>query len=585
MIVSLGMVSCSKDQDTIIDTVEETPGPAVKVYATINGLIQDEFDNSLSNAVVQIDNESTTTDENGYFALTGYFNELGAYIKVSKNGYFDGNGTILPVADSGIYIKVKMVLEDQKVNGLSSNVINFQDGAVEVLFNENIYLDEANNAYNGNVEIVGKYFDPSDADFSYIFPGSFNSIVDNEQKIIQPFGVLNLEIMGDSGMELDVSGEVSITMEIPNAMQSIAPNEISLWYLDENTGLLVRDGSAVRNGNQYVGTVTHFTIWVFGVYYEGYKLSGTITAGGKSYANGLIQAENEYTTHYTRAASNGQYSMYTIAETDFDLKVLNACGEEIYNEFVSGINEDTNKDVAIVEPINYFSFSGTVNCNGSPVANSYLIAYLDDLILPDVYLTNNGNFEILLENCSTSQIPNLKLVAYDVDNGTVGEAVEVNTEGVFDIEICEEETVGGYAVVIISDQENRTINNVTVDIKESVVDGYDELIYNFTFIDNYSNISDIEGASAAYSYFYSTIEEIDEIIYGPIMLAQEMSDNVPFNYWFTVTEIVDDLPAEDGFLRVNLIGTAMIFDENGTSFDSNTTESGSLTLEVYAKIQ
>jgi len=118
-----------------------------------------------------------------------------------------------------------------------------------------------------------------------------------------------------------------------------------------------------------------------------------------------------------------------------------------------------------------------------------------------------------------------------------------------------------------------------------VVDGYDELIYNFTFIDNYSNISDVEGASAAYSYFYSSIEEIDEIIYGPIILAQEMSDNVPFNYWFTVTEIVDDLPAEDGFFRVNLIGTAMIFDKNGTSFDPNTTESGSLTLEIYAKIQ
>ena len=34
-----------------------------------------------------------------------------------------------------------------------------------------------------------------------------------------------------------------------------------LWYFDEQKGMWVEEGVATKQGNQYVGTVNHFTDW------------------------------------------------------------------------------------------------------------------------------------------------------------------------------------------------------------------------------------------------------------------------------------------------------------------------------------
>ena len=44
-----------------------------------------------------------------------------------------------------------------------------------------------------------------------------------------------------------------------------APNEIPLWYFDEDNGYWIEEGSATLQGTKYVGTVSHFSFWNYDI--------------------------------------------------------------------------------------------------------------------------------------------------------------------------------------------------------------------------------------------------------------------------------------------------------------------------------
>jgi hypothetical protein len=50
-------------------------------------------------------------------------------------------------------------------------------------------------------------------------------------------------------------------MHIPDKQLSTAPATIPLWYFDEDKGVWQEEGSATKQGNKYIGTVSHFTDW------------------------------------------------------------------------------------------------------------------------------------------------------------------------------------------------------------------------------------------------------------------------------------------------------------------------------------
>lgn len=72
------LLSCAKDEDTLIETIDNIPEAKEKIFATFNGLILTEDDQVIEGAFVSIDAESRTTDANGYFSLSGFFNPDGA---------------------------------------------------------------------------------------------------------------------------------------------------------------------------------------------------------------------------------------------------------------------------------------------------------------------------------------------------------------------------------------------------------------------------------------------------------------------------------------------------------------------------
>ena len=65
----------------------------------------------IGGVLVSSANGSTTTDINGQFALTNTnFDQYGAYIRVTKDGYFDGSRTMQIAAGSTNYTEIEMII-------------------------------------------------------------------------------------------------------------------------------------------------------------------------------------------------------------------------------------------------------------------------------------------------------------------------------------------------------------------------------------------------------------------------------------------------------------------------------------------
>jgi ABC-type sulfate transport system permease subunit len=95
-------------------------------------------------------------------------------------------------------------------------------------------------------------------------PGNLTGItINNEQKILQTYGMIAVEMEGSSGEALNIAGskQATISFPIPSAMLANAPATIPLWHFDETIGVWKEEGTATKQGNAYVGVVTHFSFW------------------------------------------------------------------------------------------------------------------------------------------------------------------------------------------------------------------------------------------------------------------------------------------------------------------------------------
>jgi len=85
--------------------------PTNAIIASINGRIMDTTGRPIGGVLVSSANGSTTTDINGQFALTNTnFDQYGAYIRVTKDGYFDGSRTMQIAAGSTNYTEIEMII-------------------------------------------------------------------------------------------------------------------------------------------------------------------------------------------------------------------------------------------------------------------------------------------------------------------------------------------------------------------------------------------------------------------------------------------------------------------------------------------
>ena len=430
--VSLANYQCQKNPQEIPDPIDPL---AEKVTASIKGRVTDENSRPVNNASVVAGTTTVTTDINGFFQLNNIqLAKNAGFVLVEKTGYLKGCRTIF--TNSGIVNNVEIQLIPKTIRGnftatAGGNIV-LQAGTSVSFPAAGIINSSTNAAYTGSVNVIGAYLDPTDPKLPLIMPGNLVGLTTtNQQRVLQTFGMIAVELEGSGGEKLNLaSGKTAtMTMAIPASLQASAPATIPLWFFDETKGLWKEEGSATKQGNSYVGTVSHFSFWNCDVpnNFVNLKLtlkdqSGNPTVGYKVELKNTTN--NSIAYGVTDAA--GSVSGAVPPSVSIEMKVFNKCNTLVHTQTIGPFSSNTELgpiSITIPSPAS-ITVSGTaIKCNSTPVTNGYT-----DLIIDGgIYRTSitNGNFSIIIERCSNTTTT-AQVIATDVQNLQQSNPVTLN---------------------------------------------------------------------------------------------------------------------------------------------------------------
>ena len=77
---------------------------------------------------------------------------------------------------------------------------------------------------------------------------------------LSSYGAVSVSLRDMAGKPLNIAKGKSALIRLPidGNLVSGSPNTIKLWSFDENKGVWTEEGIATKDGNAYVGKVTHF---------------------------------------------------------------------------------------------------------------------------------------------------------------------------------------------------------------------------------------------------------------------------------------------------------------------------------------
>jgi hypothetical protein len=239
--------------------------------------------------------------------------------------------------------------------------------------------------------------------------------------------MVGVELESPDGEKLQLAKRktATLTTAIPASLQNTAPATISLWYMDESSGLWKEEGTATKNGNKYVGTVSHFSFWNCDVGVPLVNLTATLKdQNGNFLAFKRISLRStNYGTTFATTDQYGQISGGVPLGSIISMEVsIPPCLAPFPLITVGPINSNTNLGIITVTvPPTKFVSGRLTNCVGGPVTNGYAIVNYG----PNAYFANvnaNGEFTTELSICNTTST-SCQITGVDANNLVQGNPV------------------------------------------------------------------------------------------------------------------------------------------------------------------
>jgi hypothetical protein len=446
LLVSLVVfIACNKsiNSSTATNSNPNNIPANITVTASLQGRVVDQNGAPVQGAAVSSGTAATTTDVNGLFSFRNIsMSSRFGYVQVVKPGYFTGSRSIITGPSSSNYVSIQLV--PRTLTGTfpapSGGKIALQAGDTASFSAASVVTAATNAAYTGTVYVYAEYLDPTDSNLYKYMPGDLRGIGSNGYETgLQSFGMMDVEMQDASGNKLQLaSGQTAtLTFAIPQTLQASATATIPLWYFNDTTGQWLQQGSAIREGNNYVGQVGHFTFWNcdaplgtvnFSVYLKdqhGNPLPYTYIEF-QSWAYGTRGGYTDSTGFATGLLPKGQQLL---------MEVMTECGTLIGGFNVGPAVADQNLGTVTVNIQNAdLTLTGTVvNCSNNPVDTGYVSVLLDGLnyraaiangvfTLPVTrcYLANSS-VQVLAVDLSDNQQSSVTTVSADTGTVNVGQ--------------------------------------------------------------------------------------------------------------------------------------------------------------------
>jgi hypothetical protein len=235
--------------------------------------------------------------------------------------------------------------------------------------------------------------------------------------------MMNVVIEGDAGQKLDINKSATLTTEVPNSILSTAPNEIPLWYFDEDKGIWKEEGSATLQNGKYIGSVEHFTFWNCDVPGAFTQISGQIFDNkGISILNVRVTDLSTGASFTSWTDSEGFFSGFVPQNENLLLEILDICGTTVlFSQNIGPFTSDI-EDLGVFNISSSTNFSlvtGTlIDCDLAPIENGTVFFKIASHSFYQQTTTNAaGEFSALIPTCDLSEIelsgvdPNTELVS------------------------------------------------------------------------------------------------------------------------------------------------------------------------------
>ena len=394
-----------------------------EISADFYGEITDINNSPISDVNIVIGNQTVSTDANGIFILeNAQVFENFAYIKANKLGYLSGSRTVIPSVGLN---KVKIVLlEEIVIETVSSgepSMVALPNGA-SVSFDGN-FISGDNTAYEGTVNVVMHFLDPTDDTIDQQMPGMlYGEDLLGQENVLKSFGMLAVELKSENGEPLNLAeGSVSeLTMPLDMSLISSAPNSIPLWYFDDAKGYWIEEGMATLQGNSYVGTVSHFSFWNCDIPVESVNLCINLLDNNNEPLSNIAISLTSESVGTTGGFTNDLGAVCGLIPANEVLVLQSAADfdcQSVDTQTIGPFNADTTIDVIIANPESFLineTITGTVtSCDDEPIQNGYvLVNYNDDSYIEFI---SNGAFELEVNRCPQGG-DTFSINAYDLDN-------------------------------------------------------------------------------------------------------------------------------------------------------------------------
>jgi len=427
-------VGCN-DEPTGGTNDSSTPTPSMTLAESFGNASNSDFmgrvvdlqNNPVSGAMVQIGNSTTDTDMNGVFIIRdAQVYEKFAYVKVEKAGFLHGSRSVVPTAGiNQVQIMLLPQTVTQTVSSGTTATVSLSNGAAVDLSGS--YSNADGSDYTGDVQVTLHLLNPTDDDMQQQMPGMLLAEnLQNEARMLETLGMVAVELRSDTGEKLNLSEGTTATISVPLDPETLAgaPNEIPLWYFDEENGYWIEEGSATLQGTKYVGTVSHFSFWNCDIPTEYVNICMNITdSNNNPLSNIQVRIESEFNgTGYGYTNDSGEVCGIIPANQTLNLLyfLYNICNNiEIPNssETVGPFSEDTTLNIVLDAPeIEEYleTITGVfTTCDGDAVVNGYVQGRIEDG--QGFYsLVTDGAYEINVLSCNENA--SISITGYDFDN-------------------------------------------------------------------------------------------------------------------------------------------------------------------------
>jgi hypothetical protein len=441
--VLIAFASCQNDDNTsndgsANDSFSENWGS--ERSRNFIGMVTDTQHNPISGVTITIGSSQVQTDANGIFIINGAtVYEKFAHVIAKKQGYIDGSRSMVPTTGTN---KIEiMLLPNTPVETIQSGVASDVElpTGTKVEF-DGAFEDESGNSYSGSVSVAMFHLSSGNENLDQLMPGMlYAQTQNNEEAMLQTFGMLNVELRGAAGQKLNLAEghKATITMPIADAQIASSPTTIPLWHFDEDAGYWKEDGMATRVGANYVGEVGHFSWWNCDTFAATVSLTVTVVDDAGNFLSnvgvGLSVNATNFTSSILETNSSGQVAGLIPANEAITINLYTTCGL-VYTAVVGPFSSDVmlpNIVISTTSEIRITTIQGVLTtCDGSPVTNGYIL--LDYNNQTSFAQVTNGSFTFQTLYCLSN--PTFTLMGIDYDSGQVTGDISYNfSEGPTDI--------------------------------------------------------------------------------------------------------------------------------------------------------